>query len=464
VVTAGRAIAGFDSASGMTRVLAAAVEGRDAPLLAQYPAPWEPAVDLLAAGLERLPRRAAEAVYRWSGWLDAIPPKLVPQVRSDQLAEWVVRQYPQREYPVVFIGSSNGAVAHLAAALRAPWLPQTMLLAVRHGGIDPDDPAADMREMAAAGRDLLAANPDLELHHMHDPSQDRLMIARMTYFRVKFLRLPAPYRLFLERCLAPGGTLVLVDCTLTWPVTAVGERHFFQFGAPGGISAREFREGGASVTRFLSEQGSGRARWSPPPADKEEREAEWGFAPPLREETAAFAAGRGLAFRQLRFGEPEDPSPLIADLFRDWYSRIGRPAGDLLVSSFLLMDPVLTMRIGSVPYWSLFGGQPSLDRLAGYLARTMPYDDIRLAIFPHGTVSANLPGIGQWRSLLRRATNRGEFVALDPGLYPRHFRSLTGFHRELSHLPAATDAPRLNLDDALSYLAAHASACGVILE
>jgi hypothetical protein len=43
-------------------------------------------------------------------------------------------------------------MTHLAAALGAPWLPQTLLLAVRHGGLDPDDPAADLRSMIPAGR------------------------------------------------------------------------------------------------------------------------------------------------------------------------------------------------------------------------------------------------------------------------------------------------------------------------
>ena len=464
VVTADRAIAGFDSSSGMTRVLAAAVDGRDAPVLAQYPARWETMLDRLVAGAEKLPPRVAEAIYRRSGWLDAVPAKGLRQVTSDQLAEWVVGQYPERQYPVVFMGSSNGALAHLAAALRVPWLPQTMLLAVRHGGVDPDDPDADMREMASAGREFVAANPDLELHHMHDPSQDRLMIARMTYFRTKFLRLPAPYRTFLERCLAPQGTLVLVDCTLSWPVTTVGERHVFQFGAPGGISAREFHEGGPRVADFLRRQGSDLERWSPPPADKQDREAEWGFATSLGDDAVAFAASRGWTIRKLRFEQPEDPSPLIAELFRDWYRSTGLTADDLLVSSFLLMDPILSMRIASVPYWSLFGGEPSLDRLGGYLSQTASYEHIRLAIFPHGTVSAGLPDIEQWRAVLNRAKEGGEFVALEPDRYPRHFRSLTGFHRQLNTLPASPDAPQLSWDDAVTYLAAHASAYDVTLE
>jgi len=78
------------------------------------------------------------------------------------------------------VGSSNGAVVHLAAALGAPWLPQTLLLPVRHGGVHPDDPAGDLATAVEPARVLLAANPELVLHHMHDANQDRLMIRHMT--------------------------------------------------------------------------------------------------------------------------------------------------------------------------------------------------------------------------------------------------------------------------------------------
>jgi hypothetical protein len=206
----------------MVRVLGSAPDGRDAPLLTQYPAPLEPALDWLVGRIERLPEPAVQAIHRRAGWADAITAGQHGQVRSEMLADWVIRHYPRRRYPVVFIGSSNGAVVQLAAALGAPRLPQTLLLAVRNGGLDPDDPAADMRAMAPAGRALVEGNPGLALHHMHDPVQDRLMIAGMTYFRVKFLRLPEPYRAFLASCLAPGGIIVLVDCTVKWPTTTVG--------------------------------------------------------------------------------------------------------------------------------------------------------------------------------------------------------------------------------------------------
>jgi hypothetical protein len=289
---------------------------------------------------------------------------------------------------------------------------------------------------------------------MHDPVQDRLMIARMTYFRVKFLRLPGPYREFLSSCLLPGGTVVLVDCTLSWPTTTVGDRHVFQFGALGGVAEREFRESSPRIAQFLRQHGSGRDRWLPPAADANSPEAEWGFAEPLAEDVAALAAD----VRRLRFGQPEDASPLVAELFRDWYAKQGLPTGRLLVSSFLLMDPMLSMWTGSVPYWAVFGVQPSLDRLVGYLSHTAGYDDIRLTVFPHGVHSIGLAGIGDWQAALGHARRTGRLLAIEPSRYPRHFRALTGFHRELSRLPRLPATPPLGWDAARQYLATHAAA------
>jgi hypothetical protein len=462
MVSGGRAVAGFDSASAMARVLGSALRGREAPLLAQYPAVLEPVLDGVAAGFERLPAPAVESVYRRTGWLDAISARQVRQVRADELAAWAVRRYPRRRYPVVFIGSSNGALVHLAAALGAPWLPQTLLLAVRAGRMDPDDPAADMRAMLPVGRALAEANPGLALHHMHDPVQDRLMIARMTYFRVKFLRLPRPYRQFLAECLAPGGTVVLVDCTARWPTTTVGDRYVFQFGAAGGATQHEFAAGGPRVAGFLREQGSRRDRWRPPATDGDSPEAEWGFAEPLAADVAAATADRG-GLERLRFRAPEDLSPLIADLFRRWYADSGRTGGRLLVSSFVIMDPGLTIRTGSVPYWALFGVRQSLDRLASYLAHAPRYEQIRLTVFPHGVESIGLPEVGEWQALAGQGRDGGGLVAIEPRLYPRHFRAITGFHRELSRLPRVPAPPPLTWEAARDYVADHGAAHQVTL-
>jgi hypothetical protein len=73
-----------------------------------------------------------------------------------------------------------------------------------------------------------------------------------------------------------------------------------------------------------------------------------------------------------------------------------------------------------------------------------------------GEDSIGLPGIGEWQALLGSARQHGELLAIEPRHYPRHFRALFGFHRELSRLPRIPDLPRLGWDAAHQYLVTHA--------
>jgi hypothetical protein len=43
-------------------------------------------------------------------------------------------RYPKQRYPAILLGSSNGALTHLAAAMQVPWLPDTVLVPVAHVG------------------------------------------------------------------------------------------------------------------------------------------------------------------------------------------------------------------------------------------------------------------------------------------------------------------------------------------
>jgi hypothetical protein len=225
----------------------------------------EPAMSAVLAAANRLPRHLAEKAYTMSGWAEAVPARRMGEISSDALAEWIVGHYPRRTYPVVFIGSSGGALVHLAAALGAPWLPQTLLIPVRRRGGHPDEPRDALDRVRPAGEALLAANPDLVLHHMHDANQDRLMVAGMSYFRVKWRRLPTAYRAFLRERLAPDGTVVVAECAQRFPTTRVGERYVFQHGALGGATLEEYRYGSERIARYLAEYGSPYRRWPSPP-------------------------------------------------------------------------------------------------------------------------------------------------------------------------------------------------------
>lgn len=225
--TAPRFVANFDSASSMIRTLGAYLKGGPAPGVGGM----APPSSRLARAVNAIPWPVKDKLYAVSGAMEAIPSSSLTDVDAEELKTWVTGSYPERQYPIAFVGSSSGALVHLAAALGVPWLPQTFLVPVRRPAMNPDDPIPDMEWGRENARALLDNNPDWQLHHMNDPNQDRLMIQYMTYFRIKALRLGEAYETFLRQTLEPGGTIFTVECLRRWPVSTIGDRHYFQFGA-----------------------------------------------------------------------------------------------------------------------------------------------------------------------------------------------------------------------------------------
>ncbi|MDP8908487.1 MAG: hypothetical protein M3N47_05060, partial [Chloroflexota bacterium] len=88
--------------------------------------------------------------------------------------------------------------------------------------------------------------------------------------------------------------------------------------------------------------------------DGDRPEAEWGFDQALAEDVAAFARRHHFRVRRIVIEEPEDLSPLVANLYRWWYQRRGLPDSRLLVEMFLGLEPWWTLRLGAIPLWSLF--------------------------------------------------------------------------------------------------------------
>ena len=430
------AVAGFDSASAMAVSLARFLHGRDTPPLGK---PAARALLPVARAASRLPVRACEAVYSAASGAEAQPPRRVAALDIDEVYAGVARLYPVRRYPAVLLGSSSGALVHLGAALGVPWLPQTLLLPVRQRQVGVDDPMRAAHAFDATARGLLDRNPDLVLHHMHDPNQDRLTLRRVAYFRVKKTRLGPAYEDFLSAMLAPGADIVLTECGQRWPTTRIGERHLFQLGAVGGMQPQDYR-----------------ARWSAPAADGESPEAEWGFEAPLRDDVIAYARRHGHRVRRLRFADPQDLSPLVADLYRWWYRQRGLPTNRLLVESFILLEPWWALRTGCVPYWTTFPVEPSADALTDYLNRSDGYDFIHLTLFCHGAQSAGLTTIDRWRTVLKRAQRAGAFAGVAPSRYPRDLATFFAYQGALRAIKDRYPIPPpLPLEALETFLARH---------
>ncbi|HEX5908031.1 MAG TPA: hypothetical protein VFY56_13515, partial [Propionibacteriaceae bacterium] len=168
-----RVVASFDSASVLHAATAAALEGQPFPNLGS-----SALAGLVVRAAGRLPWSLLRGIYTRIGASEGINPGRLGDVDLAAVAASFADRYPMRRYPAILIGSSNGALTHLAAAMQLPWLPDTVLVPVAHVGDTgrPDQALEFGRSVAPA---LLARNPDIVLHHMHDQLQDVLMAERM---------------------------------------------------------------------------------------------------------------------------------------------------------------------------------------------------------------------------------------------------------------------------------------------
>ena len=421
-----RGIARFDSSAAMVTALSNALHQRPFSSPSQ-----SPGLDRVLPALNLLPERLREWGYAVGGMSEGITLAQAQQLDIEGIARWVAGQYPQQHYQAAFVGSSNGAMVHLAAAMGVPWLPQTFLCPVRSSHNDPDDAQQGVTEGKPIVDALLATSPHIAVHQMQDPNQDRLMLEQMSYFRLKHRKLPLEYNEFLLSALPPGGTLVINHCTQQWPATRTSDRSFYQFGSLGGATEQEYFEGGPRVMEHLARYGSDREKWQPPAPDVTVPEAEWGFDAHLMAELKKLANSQGWKLVELRYENPEALSFVAAEIYRDWYMSAGIIASRLVVDNFLLMDPWTTMQQHAIPFWLSFCTEPSASSLQRYLDRQPPFRNIDLMLFSHGTESIGMASIDRWQQLLNYATDEGAFVGVDTEKFPRDFATLSRFDREL---------------------------------
>ncbi|ELY53412.1 hypothetical protein [Natronolimnohabitans innermongolicus] len=420
------ALPNFDSTTAFVRATARYLRGEEFPALGMM----HPKLAPLGARLNTLPKNVRTQFLTHGGGNEGISPDELGDVDIERFREWVVDQYPEKGYPAVVVGSSNGAAVYLAAMLGVPWLPQTFLVPIRRD-CHPDAIREDIQWGLEHAEPFLEANPDVSLHQMHDPNQDRLMVRKLAYFRSKSRTLGDAYEEFIETVLAEDGTVISLECKYDWPAIDLGERHSFQVGGLGGLEPEEYYEGSETVANFLASQDADIREWDVPEPDGRLPESEWGFEPALREDLERFADERGYDARRLAFDDPRDLSPFVADWYRRRYADRDRSVDRLLVQSFALVEPWWTIRTGSVPYWSAFNTEPDVAFLEDYLEGADPYDEIRATLFGHGVESAGLASTDRWREALGRATDRHGFVGVDTDEFPYDVETHVRYHRDL---------------------------------
>eukprot|EP00026_Physarum_polycephalum_P001444 Phypoly_transcript_01445.p1 GENE.Phypoly_transcript_01445~~Phypoly_transcript_01445.p1 ORF type:complete len:553 (-),score=92.02 Phypoly_transcript_01445:899-2557(-) len=442
-------VANFDSASGMLRATSAVISGMDFNHLGVHP----PALPKILPLFNKLPETVRNSIYARVGAIESVDThKMVTESSSDKIAEQIVRHYPTGvKFPAIAIGSSNGALTHAYTAMGIPWLPQTFLIPVSRPhkkGFSQGilDMTKEMEWGREAAKEFLAKNPQLELHHMADPNQDNLMIEHMAYFRFKYCGLPQAYKHYLRRSLAPGGTILCTDCRLPWKLTKVAERHYFQAGAFGGLTPEEYLYGSERVREcILHHHGKhDHTNWNAPTQNLVDGvEAEWGFNTSLLDDLQTFANENNFVIKRISFECPDTPSPLVADLYRSWYTELGLPSDRMLISSFILMEPFHTLRMGLIPFWTAFSVETCADDVENYLKEQMqegnPIATAFSFLFSHGTESLGIATLDRWRAILKSNKNVTTpppvtdevFIGVDTECFPKDFASVVNYNPDL---------------------------------
>src|SRR5262249_5615060 len=134
------------------------------------------------------------------------------------------------------VGSPHGAAAHLAVALRVPWLPAAFDVTVQapEPPADGSGPAGEaipglLASGARVAEAVLARNHELSVRQVHDPTP--AVPGILTLF-LRWRRMPAAYHEFLVQRLAPGAPVLLVRDTSTAPALVGPDRFGFQYGGP----------------------------------------------------------------------------------------------------------------------------------------------------------------------------------------------------------------------------------------
>ncbi|MBP9855338.1 MAG: hypothetical protein KBD53_10780 [Candidatus Omnitrophica bacterium] len=390
--------------------------------------------------LNAIPNKIRGEIYRWSGYFDALPENKLHDLKSEEIAHWVTSRYPKGKFPGAIFGSSNGAAIHLAAALAIPWLPQTFLIAMRRK-MEADELKKDVDWGRDAIKPFLKANPQLFVHQMHDPLQDRLMVTKMGYFRIKFLSLEEPYHQFLNENLIPRSPIISIECKYLWPSYKVQDRHYFQIGGFGGLSAKEYLDGGEEVTQFLKRVNAPVKKWDFYPPEHEIPEAEWGFREEALVSYKEFADKNNLPFYRLQFCDPEDLSPFVADLYQWWYTKRNCRSDKILIENFGLLEPYWAIRSRSVPLWLTFNTLCSYEVAKKYLTNNS-FEMAYLMLMSNGVKEGvGLTTIEYWRKILSLAHSSGEFIGVNEDLYPSDFGTFLKYHEDLKKKLPLYDDP-----------------------
>ena len=382
----------------------------------------------------RLGNPSSPASNLWGDWRRrSWRPLRLPDILHTRLADYAPIT---GRFPAIVLGAGlGGAAAHLACSLGGPFLPLAFVYTLRGGAPDGNVQHYFQRSAALALRTAARLPEVLTIQHF-DPVHDGWMTRFANHLRLKLLDLPEIYQEFIHRRLAPGGSLVYLDCGAEWLRYRVGPRSVFQVGGWGDLSPQDFLSASEALQSYARSAGMAHWDWRLPDFPLETGpESEWGCEAEFGEALEAFCRRHSYPLLRIRLPDPHDYSRLAfftrqAQLL----SQEIAPAG-VQVETFSQFDATAALRAALLPLWLVFNTHTSLD----FLQQMRPYFPACRPVFfsPLATFSST-PDLVPWHTWAAALEGLDwRLSGARPGHYPADTRAVVNWAQPLRAWVAA---------------------------
>lgn len=445
-------VEGSDSSAAQTRALAAALAGKHFDMY-KLGLAGRSAVRMFPL----VPDWALGAASRFAQGNIGVPRSRAAHVKTEEMARWVVSKYPAKKYDTIILGAPSGGVSHLGSIMDAPFLTTHFLICFRDFR-HVDDVFSTFSTARKLSRTIARNNRDLHVVGHYDPVHDRPVLLFINHLRAKLLELPETYKKFINENLAPGGTLLIIDCSYPWLQYRMSGRTSFQIGGLGGVSDSEFIDGSERIDDYLRDQGSfAQGGWgleSQKSRLKMMPESEWGAMPQFEESVREFAEAESIPVKAISGDHPELFSELAFEMHMEASRRDGVEPLHFFADCFNQLDPISNLNSRIIPLWLPYYCDSSF-RFARRMLEKIPRDmRALLTLHPSLADPFDMVPLERWVELFTR-DEKPLLIGIDPEKFPADLTYIYDFGAQLRNYCAKHRDPvraRLSADDAAAIL------------
>lgn len=399
----------FDSGTRIVREVAESLTGRGRSILEAYP----PGSEIYLWLLSLFPEGVRIAGIELGMALGVGEhPKKIDSFAPQDLLHWCISQYPKRSYRAIMIGSPNGAIAHIAALLEAPFLCSSFGISFRRPQIKPEDLERYHQFGQAIIERLKGKVPGFEIINHYDPIHDRNLVKFVNRIRLKLRVIPQEYRAFIRENLEDQGTVILVNCRYPWWQYQIGEGIYVQIGGLGGISSEEFV-----------------ARWPLEAPLVRRPESEWGCPQDFADSVREFCSSAHIRLLEVALDHPEHYSLLAYQAYLRC-QNVRRE--EILIDCFNHQNPRTNIITGIPGLWVPFNTTDSLEFARGFM-KDKKFKKIYFTVLPSFAQTPDTPPLKEW---FKAFQGRGELklLGVNPRTFPADPLAPFGLVREMRRL------------------------------